>query len=71
MQQAALFVALEVKDEKWKPPPVPKPGASKSTVSRYETHKAQRGFISDVIAAGGIAGFVRSVDDAFALLGLR
>lgn len=63
-------VALEVKDEKWKPPSVPKPGASKSTWAKYETYLAQQAFIDDLNTAGGHAGFVRSVEDAMSILGL-
>jgi hypothetical protein len=55
-------VALEVKDEKWKPP---KPGTK-----AYARHVPQQQFIDDVNEAGGIAGFVRTVDDAMELLGL-
>ena len=63
-------VALEVKDEKWTPPPKPKPGASKSTVSKYETYVAQQAFIDDLNAAGGVAGFVLTVEEAMEILGL-
>jgi hypothetical protein len=66
----AIYTAIEVKDEKWKPPCKPKPGASKSTISKYETYIAQKEFIEGVLADGGIAGFVRTVDDAMKLLGL-
>lgn len=66
----ALFVALEVKDEKWKPPPIPKLKASKSTWAKYNTFFAQATFLDAVECAGGLSGFVRSVEDAFAILGL-
>jgi hypothetical protein len=67
----ARFVAIEVKDEKWKPPNPPKPGCAKSTRQKYERYLQQRDFIEAVKAAGGFAGFARTVQDAMRILGMR
>ena len=67
----AIFTALEVKDANWTSPTEPGPTAKPQSRKRYETYVAQQAFIDKLNAAGGIAGFVRSVEDAFQMLGLE
>lgn len=54
----AVFTAIEVKEEAWKP----------STTDKRE--RAQRNFIEWVKSRGGIAGFVNSVESFKRLLGM-
>lgn len=64
---SARFVAIEAKREGWKPP---KPSKTKSGMEKYQHHLEQKAFLDRVTEAGGIAGFVTSVEEAMKLLGL-
>jgi len=70
-EYVARFVAIEFKPPGWKfPARPPKPGASKATWKAYMRLVMQREFIEDVTAAGGLAGFARSLDEAREIVGV-
>lgn len=60
---ACVFTAIEVKPPGWKPP--------REGTKSYKHYEEQKRFIDAVIAAGGIAGFVRSVAEYRALIGAQ
>lgn len=70
------YFALEIKPSKWKPPSDPvklaKPGKMPSvgsikTWNRYQTQVRE---INRIKAAGGLAGFCRSIEEAAEILGI-
>lgn len=65
--RTARFVGIEVKREGWTPP---KPSTSKSGMEKYEHYLEQKAFLDRLRNAGGIAGFVTSLNEAMALLGI-
>lgn len=58
-----VFTAIEVKPLGWKPP--------REGTKAYKHYEDQKRFIDAVNAAGGIAGFVRSVAEYRALIGAQ
>jgi hypothetical protein len=66
----ASFVAIEVKDAKWREPRHPGPRGSKSAWEKYLAWEAQRDFLAQVREAGGLAGVARSVEDVLRILGI-
>jgi hypothetical protein len=63
----AIFVAIECKSLIARKPKKPKSKSGKKTLKHWEE---QEKFLQDVRDAGGIAGIVRTAEEAMQLLGI-